>query len=203
MRLDEESSTGSQPTSSTYRHCIQISHHNQTDLEFNGLFYFLQSFLATYLIMSTFSRIYNLTYPIVVYTEQVRFSHSPQVTKNVMNCCPISDWKTKFICICFLFPPKAKVYLVYHGHRTLTFVQSVRHNIRGKSGEMHPIAHAQLQMKFHFSSSARFVTSVTVVVDRFIQQIKEVPNSRKLTQTFRLSWTARKVPSRRSSSRRF
>ncbi|XP_046457593.1 transmembrane protease serine 11D-like [Daphnia pulex] len=44
-----------------------------------------------------------------------------------------------------------------------------------------------------FSSSARFVTSVTVVVDRFIQQIKEAPDSRKLTQTFGLSCTVRTV----------
>lgn len=143
--------------------------------------------------MSTFSRTYNLTYPIVVYWASTFFSFSSGNKNNVMNCCPISDWKTKFICICFLFPSKAKVYLVYHGHRTLTFVQSVRHNIRGKLGEMHPIAHAQLQMKFFFSSSARFVTSVTVVVDRFIQQIKEAPDSRKLTQTFGLSCTVRTV----------
>jgi hypothetical protein len=144
--------------------------------------------------MSTFSRTYNLTYPIVAYWASTFFSFSLGNKNNVMNCCPISDWKTKFICISFFVSIKGQGLLgISRTYRTLTFVQSVRHNIKGKPGEMHPIAHAQLQMKCFFSSSARFVTSVTVVVDRFIQQIKEAPDSRKLTQTFGLSCTVRTV----------
>ncbi len=151
MRLEEESSTGSQPTSIPYRLFIFKSHTTtkQQTSEFNGLFYFLRSFLATSDHVKVFTYIQSHLSNFLVLSKYTFFFFPPQEKKRWWIVVLFQTGKKNLFAsvFFFFFKSKAKVYMAHHGHRTLTSVQSVRHNIWGKPGEIQSLT---LNCKWNF-----------------------------------------------------